>query len=238
MSIIKKEKLNEKGTFYLQEESVSEGIPPSRESDELSKVVTEIHEKKLDEIRSEAEKIVDKAREQVKALREEARQKGHEQGREEGRSELADKLQEVLVLLNGAALLKKKILKETEPEILRLALRVAEQILHSEVSLHRDVCLNIASEAIGRVSDREQIVLKVSHEDVDVIKKYKDRMAGIVDGVKSFSILEDAQVEPGGCVIETALGYVDARLSTKLSLIEEAWGKLVEDPETEDHEVD
>lgn len=230
MSIIKREQLRERGIFYLtREEQLGPTSSLPKEPDELSRVVSEIHEKKLGEIKAEAEKIVEKAREQVKALREEAKRQGAEEGREEGRKALAGHLEEVLSLINEAALLKKRILRETEPEILRLALRVAEQILRSEVSLHRDVCLNIASEAIGRVSDREQIILKVNQEDVEAIKKYKDRMAGIVDGVKSFSIVPDSQVDPGGCVVETTLGYVDARLSTKLTLIEEAWRKVSEE---------
>ena len=40
--------------------------------------------------------------------------------------------------------------------------------------------------------------------------------------MKNLSILEDSQVEPGGCVVETNLGYVDARIETKLELLEKA----------------
>jgi flagellar biosynthesis/type III secretory pathway protein FliH len=40
--------------------------------------------------------------------------------------------------------------------------------------------------------------------------------------VKSFSIIEDANIEPGGCIIETNLGFIDARIATKLKSIEEA----------------
>ena len=48
----------------------------------------------------------------------------------------------------------------------------------------------------------------------------------MLDGVRSFSIIEDANVEPGGCQIETNLGFVDARISTKLKSIEEAIQKF------------
>jgi len=105
-------------------------------------------------------------------------------------------------------------------------LKVSEQIIKSEVSLHRDVSLNIVSDAISRVSDREQVIIKVNREDLENIKKYKDRIGSIVDGIKSLSIVEDSVVEPGGCVIETNLGYVDARISTKIAAIEEAFRKV------------
>ncbi|MBU0572983.1 MAG: hypothetical protein KKH83_00720 [Candidatus Margulisbacteria bacterium] len=129
--------------------------------------------------------------------------------------------------LNESVKERKKIIKDAESEILRLAIRAAEQIIRSEVSLHRDVCLNIVSEAINRVSDREQVMVKVNREDAEYIKRYKDRLAGILDGVKSFSILEDSTIEPGGCVVETNLGYVDARISTKLRTLEESLQRMV-----------
>ena len=113
--------------------------------------------------------------------------------------------------------------------MLRLSLKIAEQIIRSEVSLHRDVSLNIVSEAISRVSDREQIIVRANREDAEYLKRYKDRLAGMLDGVKSFSILEDANVEAGGCIIETNLGFVDARISTKLKAIEEALLKVAPD---------
>ena len=48
----------------------------------------------------------------------------------------------------------------------------------------------------------------------------------MLDGVKSFSIIEDSNIEPGGCVIETNLGFIDARIATKLKSIEEALKKV------------
>ncbi|MEK7375983.1 MAG: FliH/SctL family protein, partial [Candidatus Margulisiibacteriota bacterium] len=67
----------------------------------------------------------------------------------------------------------------------------------------------------------ENIIIKVNREDAEQLKQNKEKIAGLVDGVKNLSIIEDSQIEPGGCIIETNLGYVDARISTKLSLIEQ-----------------
>ena len=54
----------------------------------------------------------------------------------------------------------------------------------------------------------------------------------MLDGVKSFSILEDSGIEPGGCVIETNLGFIDAKISTKLKSIEEALRKVSTEEES------
>jgi flagellar assembly protein FliH len=172
--------------------------------------------------KSEAQKIIDEALREADAIREEARGSG----REDGRAEAAAHIEEALKTLNDAVNERKNIIKDAESEILRLSVKIAEQIIRSEVSLHRDVCLNIVAEAIARVSDREQIIVRVNREDADYIKRYKDRIAGILDGVKSFSILEDSTIEPGGCIIETNLGFIDAKISTKLKSIEDALKKV------------
>ncbi len=175
----------------------------------------------LDKSREDADLIIRQAEEEAESIRSQA----VEDGKREGKAEAAAKIREALTLINDAVKEKKKILEDAGPEILRLAIKVAEQIIRSEVSLHRDVCLNIVAEAIARVSDREQIIVRVNREDSEFLKKYKDRLAGILDGVRSFSILEDQTVEPGGCVIETSLGFIDARIGTKLKSIEEALQK-------------
>jgi flagellar biosynthesis/type III secretory pathway protein FliH len=220
MGLIKRSQLEEKGTVVIEKvapvahrrpEAV---VPPAP--------LVRIPAEDISKVKSEAQKIIEQAYAEVERIRAQAR----EEGREEGRAEVSAQIEEALATLNEAVKERKKIIKDAENEILRLALRVAEQIIRSEVSLHRDVCLNIVAEAISRVSDREQIIVKVNREDAEYLKRYKDRLAGMLDGVKSFSIIEDANVEPGGCLIETNLGFIDARISTKIKAIEEALKKV------------
>lgn len=181
----------------------------------------------IPEAQLQAQRIVDEALNEAENVREEAKQTGYE----EGRAEAGTQIEDALATLNQAVKERKAIIKEAEPEILRLAIRVAEQIIKSEVSLHRDVSLNIVAEAIARVSDREQIIVRVNHDDAEFLKRYKDRLAGMLDGVKSFSILEDANVEAGGCVVETNLGFIDAKISTKLKSLEDALKKIAAEEE-------
>jgi flagellar assembly protein FliH len=234
MGLIKKGLLTEKGVLYLEEQAPSAGtaqtileelpeteLPETLRAEELGIKTEEL----ADFAKNEAEQIVKKAMEESEQIREHAKESGLEEARRVAEETASDKVKEALDTLNQAVIERKKIIKDAEGEILRLSLKVAEQIIKSEVSLHRDVSLNIVSDAISRVSDREQVIVKVNREDLENIKKYKDRIGSIIDGIKSLSIVEDAMVEPGGCVIETNLGYIDARISTKLSAIEEAFRK-------------
>lgn len=249
MGLIKKIQIEEKGEVTvsrpaaLKEAGVSLKPAPTEEKISFRREEPAIEAHRPEEVeiptprvitpqkRKEAENIVKKAEQEAQKIREEARQEGIKLGKEEGKKEYEDKIKEALEVLNKAVKERKKIIKDSESEILRLSLKAAEQIIRSEVSLHRDVCLNIVSEAISRVSDREQIIVRVNREDSEYIKKFKDRLTSMLDGVKSFSVLEDSSVEPGGCVIETNLGYVDARISTKIKALAEAFKKVEEKEE-------
>ncbi len=234
MGLIKKGTLAEKGIYYMKErvpEPMIEergeraGIPGVEIPEEFTPEFGGSQEEMVTYARSEAEEIIRKAMDEAEAIKDQARESGLEEAKRLAEENASDKVKEALETVNQAVNERRKIIKDAEAEVLRMALKVAEQIIRSEVSLHRDVSLNIVSDAISRVSDREQIIIRVNREDIDNMKKYKDRIGSVVDGIKSLSIVEDSTVEPGGCVIETNLGYVDARISTKIAAIEEAFRK-------------
>ncbi|MBN3033601.1 MAG: hypothetical protein JW873_05845 [Candidatus Saganbacteria bacterium] len=221
MGLIKRDYLEDKGTLQIEKAPVT--LSPRRPAPAVARLAINLPPgADISQVKGEAQKIIEHAQQTAAGVIEQAR----EEGRRAGREESTARLEEALATLNEAVKERKRIVRDAENEILRLSLKIAEQIIRSEVSLHRDVSLNIVSEAIGRVSDREQIIVRVNRDDAEYLKRYKDRLAGMLDGVKSFSILEDSNVEPGGCVIETNLGFVDARISTKLKAIEEALQKV------------
>ena len=86
--------------------------------------------------------------------------------------------------------------------------------------------MNIITDSLSKISDRENIIIRINKDDAEYLKKNKDKISSLLDGVKNISILEDPNIESGGSVIETNLGYIDARISTRLSLIEQAMKKV------------
>lgn len=233
MGLIKRNQIDEIGSITI--ESPAEVIAKPEPAEKIpQEKPLEIKVPQVDDnipkAKTEAQKIVERARQEAEAVLNEARTKGQQ----DGKAEVSARIKEALETLNQAVRERKEIIKDSEAEILRLAIKVAEQIVKSEVSLHRDVCLNIVTEAISRVSDREQIIVRVNREDSEYLKRYKDRLAGMLDGVKSFSILEDSNIETGGCVIETNLGFVDAKISTKLKALEEVLQKAAEEEDSQE----
>lgn len=236
MGLIKKEFIREKKEPYIMEASFK------KETNDFSAAGGQTHSgqpKTMQILTETAEDIRSQAFEEVKKIKEEAQQKagealeaarkeGLESGKQEGWQQVGDYIREALETLNQAIIEKNKIIKSSEPEIIKLAIKIAEQIIRSEVSLNRDVCLSIVSEAIGKITDREQVIIRVNQANLEQVRSQRDRLASLIDGVKNLSIQEDSQIEPGGCIVETNLGYVDAKISSKLIAIEEALKRVLD----------
>jgi flagellar biosynthesis/type III secretory pathway protein FliH len=179
-------------------------------------------------------KIMANLENERQAAVDQAYQEGINLGRKEGASELAEQSAEILKTVNDAIAEKNKLLKKARGEVLRLAIKVAEQILKSEISLNQAVCVNIVAEAISRITDKDRVIIKVNKADVDFVKMNRDRFLNQMGDVKNLTIQEDSRVEQGGCIIETDLGYIDATIHTKLESIEKAIFKTFEEEQLEE----
>ena len=246
MAIIKRSHIVEKGIVDLIQQGVTTKPQPQevmyqkndvREYNDTaptnnatSESVIESSYEKASQIiaqaQAQAQEIMEGANMDMGKIKSEAKAQGLEEGKKEGEIKVAENIAEAIEVLNSAIKERKKIIHDSEGELLRLSQKIAEQIVRSEISLNKDVLLNIIAEAVNRVSDRESVIIKVNRDDLEYIKQYKDKIASMMDGIRNLTIIEDTQVEQGGCIVETNLGFVDARISTKLSLIEQALKKV------------
>ncbi len=209
---------------FIDEQEVVQAQPQQQLSPE-EKYASEI----VQQARTEARKIRDAAQEEIEKAKAEARQEGLsegrkqgvEQGKQDGYNEIKKNIQESVKIIEDAKLERNKIIKAAEPEVLRLAVKIGREIVKKEINTDQEIVMNILREAIEKISDNEQVVIKVSHQDLQQVRNNKDLIIDLVEA-KNLSIVADKHVEDGGCMIETKLGYIDARLQTKLELIEQA----------------
>jgi flagellar assembly protein FliH len=242
VALIKKEFVHEKKEPFIiggqrsAAEPVRTAVPErgTASRPKMEQILTQTEEEirsrafeEAQQIKNEALRLRQEAERQAAELLDNSRREGLEAGRQEGWQQVGDYIKEALETVNQSIITKNKIIKSSEPEILKLSIKIAEQIIRSEVSLNRDVCMSIVSEAIGKITDREQVIIRVNQSNLEQVRSQRDRLVSLMDGVKNLTIQEDAGVEPGGCVVETNLGYVDAKIGTKLVAIEEALRKVL-----------
>jgi flagellar biosynthesis/type III secretory pathway protein FliH len=173
----------------------------------------------LTEARGRMRTIVETAQAGAEEIAERARAEGREAGHREGVAEAEREMEEMLATMRGlidmARVERHKIIEGAEPEIVRLAMGIAERILHKAVEVDRDVVVAIAKDAIAQLVDRESITVRVNPIDLERMKQHRDDMLALGE-TKHMRVIEDQRVDPGGVVVETEAGAVDAKISTQV----------------------
>ena len=157
--------------------------------------------------------------------RKEAEERGRLAGREvgftEGKDEVARLVQRTQVILERAQDKRTEILAETEQQIIDLVLLISRKVIKIISENQRNVVISNVVQALRKVKGRGNIIIKVNMLDIKLTSEHKKEFIDQVEGVKSLQIVEDTTVDPGGCVIETDFGEIDARISSQLAELEQ-----------------
>lgn len=163
--------------------------------------------------RAEAERILEDARAEAERLRTQAMHEGREKG-----------LAAVTEILIGARAVAVRAQRGAEADLRVLAVRIAERILGREISLQPDAVTDIVAEALrsGGGAGPREVILRVHPDDLRALERGRPRLLARCAQAQVLHLRADPGVSRGGCIIETELGTVDARLPVQLQAIERA----------------
>lgn len=174
----------------------------------------------LEEARREAELIIAEARSQAGEIERTAREKAVQEARASASAELAAALEPLRTQLartiEEVSEVREQIASYAERELVQLAIEIARKIVRREVRVDRDIVISLARVALARMHNRALAIVHLHPDDYQYVHSHRDRL-GTANTVK---LIEDASVSRGGCLIETDLGDVDARLEHQFSEIE------------------
>lgn len=174
----------------------------------------------LSDAHERARAMIEDAANRSDAVAEEARRAGHDAGHAAG-SQAADRDMGEMVatmrnLVEMARVERHKIIESAESELVRLAMGIAERVLHQQIALDRGVVVEMAKTAISRLVDRESITVRVNPGDLERMREHREEMLAVGD-VKNVRIIEDQRVDRGGVIVETEAGSIDAKISTQVA---------------------
>ena len=70
--------------------------------------------------------------------------------------------------------------------------------------------------------------------DLRFINETKYQLSNLIDGVNSVTLEAEENIQSGGCVIETDLGEIDARIEKQLQAVEESFQATRDNQSTQD----
>lgn len=164
---------------------------------------------------------------QAAAMRDEAYDKGFSQGEKLGIEQEREKVQPLIdefrQALNDLEEVKKNLYHNAERQAVDLAMAVARKIVCREVSINREMIIDVIKEALERVSDQERVKIRVSPCAVEFLNNPTCTITEVLRDGSGICIEEDHTIPSGGCIIETELGDIDARVEERLRAVEEAF---------------
>ena len=141
--------------------------------------------------------------------------KGEQAGIELGQQKMMPVLERLQGMLDELSRSRESMLVAMEGKIAKLAVAIAEKIVHITIDSTSEVVKATVRESINQSVDRGKLEVHVSPGEYEVIKGLKPDILNI-EGVDSVSVISDPDIKPGGCRIITSVGGVDGRVETAL----------------------
>lgn len=152
--------------------------------------------------------------------------KGYEDGYTKGKAAALDEASNSIHMINKTIAelenYRSQILFESRNDIVKMAITVAEKVLHKEIMTDPSTVLSVVKNAIAQVGFKRKFVVHVNPLDVEVLKAAGAEIATIIDDLESLKFKPDPRVEAGGCVVHTESGTVDAQVDRQYNEIKES----------------
>lgn len=120
--------------------------------------------------------------------------------------------------LEDIATLRTQIARDTEQQMVELALTVARRVVQREVAVDPELMMAIARVALGRIADAARVTVRLNTDDhaAIVASNYEGWPGSHV------TVVADARLPRGGCRIESELGNIDAGVDAQLQQMTQA----------------
>lgn len=183
------------------------------------------------EAEAERERVLAEAAAEGERLKAEAVTRGHaegvERGLEAGKAEIKRVIDRFHIVLNKAIERRNEIIAESETQVVNLVLAIGKKVVKVISENQKNVVVNNIVQALQKLQQKSDVIVRVNLSDLELASRYKEDILAMAERVTSITIAEDSSVDPGGCIIETDFGEIDARIASQLREIEDRIVELV-----------
>ncbi len=175
----------------------------------------------------EAAEVLEKAKEDATLLRKQIEKEAEAkfaaaeaQGFEQGLSQFNEKLAWFETELS-------RLRVDLQKQILPIALKAARKIVAKEFEMHPEIIVDIVMQVLTPVAQSKQIVIYVAKSEREALEAAKPRLKQMLEQVESFTILDRGDITPGGCIIETERGIINATFENQWRALEIAFERYM-----------
>lgn len=183
----------------------------------------------LGSVRREAAKIVDQARREAAAVRQDAEAAGRRAAEEAIERILDEKVAKqmttLLPALHGAIEqvreAKQGWLRHWESAAVELATAIAGRLVRGELARRPELSTEWVREALELAAGAAEIAIHLNPADQQALGRQAAQLATAIHPAATTRVTPDATVGPGECRVTTEFGGVDLRIETQLERVKE-----------------
>jgi len=186
----------------------------------------------LDEVRAEAVKIIQQAKQESIAIGQQAEQAGRKAAEEAIEKILNEKVAKQMETLTPALATaveqieesKQEWLQHWETSVVQLAGAIASRIVRRELKHHPEIALEWIEEALRMAAGSAKITVRLHPTDHKTLADQVERLAEVFNPLAPGKVVADESISLGGCRVETEFGSIDLQIETKLQRIADELG--------------
>jgi len=154
-----------------------------------------------------------------------AERRGYDEGLAAGRTLAQADLEPVRAALaaasTGLGAARDEVVAAVEIRAVELAIALAEKILCTALELDPARLLDVIAGALRRLVDKDEVVLVVNPAHVGLLQAEIQSLGASAGCPRVIEIVGERRVGPGGCIVRTRDGEIDARIESQLARAEE-----------------
>jgi len=137
---------------------------------------------------------------------------GEQAGQESARLRAEAKLLRLSATIDEIASLRTGMLKKSEQDVARLAVAIADRMLHREIGVDRQLLITMARAAARQLGEQGVARILLNPDDFLAVSSQR----GSVPDHGPIRCEADATVPPGGCLVQSSFGTIDVSLDAQI----------------------
>ena len=153
----------------------------------------------------------------LEAIREQAYEEGFAAGIAQAQSQLDGPAAALAGAAEQLQAMRTDAAASVEADAVDLALRIAEQAIGAAIAADPELVVEAVRGALRRLVERDRVLILVNPDDLELVRDHVARLVGELGGIEHCEVQSERRVRPGGAIVRTSEGEVDATLETKLA---------------------
>lgn len=149
-------------------------------------------------------------------------QKGYEEGSQKERKKVVEMMAILEKIVKDLQVKKEAMLNEMKGKIVEIAIATAKKIIKKEIEEDSETVVRVVKEALKQIKQAQKITIKVNPQDWMKLKEVQPELLSSSLGEASVYIEKDEAIAPGGSLLETDKGIIDARIERQIDEVNKA----------------